>query len=58
MFSSRRPERADGRCSTQGEHDVRMERGCEEIVDGEAKKISSLTAIPRPMHRISSELRS
>ena len=39
MYSSRRlahGQRADGRCSTQEENDVRMERGCGEIGDGEA----------------------
>ena len=39
MYSSRRPahgERAEGRCSTQEENDVRMERCCGEIGDGEA----------------------
>ena len=39
MYSSRRlahGQRADGRRSTQEENDVRMERGCGEIGDGEA----------------------
>ena len=39
MYSSRRPahgERAEERCSTQEENDVRMERCCGEIGDGEA----------------------
>ena len=39
-IGSRRPthgERAEGgRCSTQEENDVRMERGCQEIGNGEA----------------------
>ena len=38
MYSSRRPahgERAEGRCSTQEENDVRMERDSEKVRDGE-----------------------
>ena len=62
MYSSRRPllgERAEEEVSDARSKDIGMERSCGKIGHVQAKfYISSLTAIPRPMQRISSELRS